>query len=379
MKVRARWLFVVGVVVCVALVAGVWLTRPQPVLVQAQKLDHGSVEMTVSNTRAGEVQACQRTKLSTILGGRIEFLGVKEGDRVKKGQRLMQLWNEDQLAEISVAQAQAQSATQRIAEVCTAAANAQREAERTKALRSQGFVSIAREDQTQSEARARQAACESMRADLVTAQTRVKAAQTGQRRTVIIAPFDGTIAKISGELGEYATPSPPGVPTPPVIDLIDDSCLYVKAPMDEVDAPRIRVGQPVRVKLDAVPNKVFEGKVRRVAPYINAVEKQARTVDIEVDFLEPKSQEGLLVGLSTDVEVILARKEDALRVPTSAVRESNQVMVIGPDQKLMMKTFKPGLSNWQFTEVLEGLDPEEMFITSLEREGVKPGALVKVE
>ncbi len=379
MKVRARWLFVVGVVVSVAFVAGAWLTRPQPVLVQAQKLDHGSVEMTVSNTRAGEVQACQRTKLSTILGGRIEFLGVKEGDRVKKGQRLMQLWNEDQLAEISVAQAQAQSATQRIAEVCTAAANAQREAERTKALRSQGFVSIAREDQTQSEARARQAACESMRADLVTAQTRVKAAQTGQRRTVIIAPFDGTIAKISGELGEYATPSPPGVPTPPVIDLIDDSCLYVKAPMDEVDAPRIRVGQPVRVKLDAVPNKVFEGKVRRVAPYINAVEKQARTVDIEVDFLEPKSQEGLLVGLSTDVEVILARKEDALRVPTSAVRESNQVMVIGPDQKLMMKTFKPGLSNWQFTEVLEGLDPEEMFITSLEREGVKPGALVKVE
>ncbi len=379
MKVRARWLFVVGVVVSVAFVAGAWLTRPQPVLVQAQKLDHGSVEMTVSNTRAGEVQACQRTKLSTILGGRIEFLGVKEGDRVKKGQRLMQLWNEDQLAEISVAQAQAQSATQRIAEVCTAAANAQREAERTKALRSQGFVSIAREDQTQSEARARQAACESMRADLVTAQTRVKAAQTGQRRTVIIAPFDGTIAKISGELGEYATPSPPGVPTPPVIDLIDDSCLYVKAPMDEVDAPRIRVGQPVRVKLDAVPNKVFEGKVRRVAPYINAVEKQARTVDIEVDFLEPKSQEGLLVGLSTDVEVILARKEDALRVPTSAVRESNQVMVIGLDQKLMMKTFKPGLSNWQFTEVLEGLDPEEMFITSLEREGVKPGALVKVE
>lgn len=379
MKVRARWLFVVGVVVSVAFVAGAWLTRPQPVLVQAQKLSHGSVEMTVSNTRAGEVQACQRTKLSTILGGRIEFLGVKEGDRVKKGQRLMQLWNEDQLAEISVAQAQAQSATQRIAEVCTAAANAQREAERTKALRSQGFVSIAREDQTQSEARARQAACESMRADLVTAQTRVKAAQTGQRRTVIIAPFDGTIAKISGELGEYATPSPPGVPTPPVIDLIDDSCLYVKAPMDEVDAPRIRVGQPVRVKLDAVPNKVFEGKVRRVAPYINAVEKQARTVDIEVDFLEPKSQEGLLVGLSTDVEVILARKEDALRVPTSAVRESNQVMVIGPDQKLMMKTFKPGLSNWQFTEVLEGLDPEEMFITSLEREGVKPGALVKVE
>ena len=57
------------------------------------------------------------------------------------------------------------------------------------------------------------------------------------------------IAKITGELGEYSTPSPPGVPTPPAIDLIDDSCLYVKAPMDEIDAPKIHSGQAVRISL----------------------------------------------------------------------------------------------------------------------------------
>ena len=72
-------------------------------------------------------------------------------------------------------------------------------------------------------------------------------------RTVLVAPFDGTVAKIVGEVGEYSTPSPPGVPTPPAIDLIDESCLYVTAPMDEVDAPKMRAGQPVRITLDALP------------------------------------------------------------------------------------------------------------------------------
>jgi HlyD family secretion protein len=121
----------------------------------------------------------------------------------------------------------------------------------------------------------------------------------------LYAPFDGTVAKIVGELGEYSTPSPPGVPTPPAIDLIDDTCLYVKAPMDEVDAPKIQVGLPVRVSLDALPKQPLPGKVRRVAPYVLAVEKQARTVDVEVDFERPATG-NLLVGYSADVEIVLS-------------------------------------------------------------------------
>ena len=81
-----------------------------------------------------------------------------------------------------------------------------------------------------------------------------------RQRTVLVAPFDGTVAKIVGEVGEYSTPSPPGVATPPAIDLIDESCLYVKAPMDEVDAPKIKVGQPVRITLDALPEASLPGQ-----------------------------------------------------------------------------------------------------------------------
>jgi HlyD family secretion protein len=179
------------------------------------------------------------------------------------------------------------TARQRVNEACVVAANAEREAERQSALRA-GVLSRAPERRSaRSEALARRAGCEAARADLAQAEARVSLSRVEQGRTVLYAPFAGTIAKIVGEVGEYSTPSPPGVPTPPAIDLIDDSCLYVKAPMDEVDAPRISAGQPVRISLDALPRQSFPGKVRRVAPYVSAVEKQARTVDIEATFDDP--------------------------------------------------------------------------------------------
>jgi HlyD family secretion protein len=83
-------------------------------------------------------------------------------------------------------------------------------------------------------------------------------------------------------------------------------------------------GQPVRVTLDALPGKMLPGKVRRVAPYVSAVEKQARTVDIEVDFEQPEAAGKLLVGYSADVEIILAGRDKVLRIPTAAIQEGGK-------------------------------------------------------
>jgi HlyD family secretion protein len=134
---------VLPALVVLALAAGVWFwnTRTKPVTVVLKAVDRGTVESTVVNTRAGTVEACQRTKLSTIMGGRIEYLGVKEGDKVKKGQLLMKLWNDDQKAQQALAEAQRTMAAQRVKEVCTTAASAAREAERQASLKNKGFVS----------------------------------------------------------------------------------------------------------------------------------------------------------------------------------------------------------------------------------------------
>jgi HlyD family secretion protein len=357
-----------------------WSTRAKPIPVALKEVASGKVEATLANTRAGTVEACQRTKLSTIIGGRIEYLGVKEGDKVKKGQLLLKLWNDDQQANAALAQAQVTVAAKRVEEACIAAANAEKEAGRQAELRARGFVSSSREEAARTDAQVRQASCNTAKADVAQAEARFRATRTEQGRVALYAPFDGTVAKIVGELGEYSTPSPPGVMTPPAIDLFDDTCLYVKAPMDEVDAPKIQPGQIVRINLDALPGQSMAGKVRRVAPYVSAVEKQARTVDIEVDFDDPAIIGKLLVGYSADVEIILDARDKVLRIPTAAIQEGGRVLLFDAENgQLVERTIKTGLSNWEYSEVLDGLAAGDRIVTSLEKDGIKAGAKVTPE
>ena len=371
----------IALVIALLVAAGLalyWATRPKPIAVAVAEIATGKVETTLANTRAGTVEACQRTKLSTIIGGRIEYLGVKEGDKVAKGQLLLKLWNDDQQAQAELARAQIALSARRGDEACIAAVNAENEAKRQAELRERGFVSPSKEEAARTEAAVRRAACNTARADVAQAEAKLKATRVEQGRVALYAPFAGTVAKIVGELGEYSTPSPPGVPTPPAIDLIDDSCLYVKAPMDEVDAPKIRPGQTVRITLDALPGRTLPGKVRRVAPYVSAVEKQARTVDIEVDFDRPGEAGPLLVGYSADVEIVLETRDAVPRIPTAAIQEGGRVLVLAGD-RLEERRIRSGLANWEYTEVAEGLQAGERIVTSLERAGVKAGARASAE
>jgi HlyD family secretion protein len=358
--------------------AGWWLTRPQALAVTVHEVGRGRVESSVINTRAGEVEACQRTKLSTIIGGRIDYLPVKEGDRVEAGQVLLRLWQGDLRAREAVTRAQLGSARQRQTEACALAANARTEAKRQAALVGRGFVSASVEDKARTEAAARAATCASFAAEVQTAARQLDVIAAELARTVITAPFAGTVAEINGELGEISTPSPTGIATPPAIDLIDDSCLYIKAPMDEVDAPKIRPGQPTRISFEAVPGKTFAGHVRRVAPYITAVEKQARTVAVDIDFDHPEEAHGLLVGYSVNVEIVLATHDNVLHVPTAALTGGNQVLVLGRDGIVAQRAIEPGIANWEQTEVVSGLEAGERVITSLGQEGLVPGARARV-
>ncbi|MDO9601712.1 MAG: efflux RND transporter periplasmic adaptor subunit, partial [Rhodocyclaceae bacterium] len=124
----------------------------------------------------------------------------------------------------------------------------------------------------------------------------------------------------------------------------------------------------------------FAGKVRRVAPFVTAVEKQARTVDVEVDFASPENSAGLLVGYSADVEILLEERPAVLRIPTATLQEGRRVLVFDAvSGKVEARQIKTGVANWEFTEVLEGLTAGERIVLSLEKEGVKPGAHVVEE
>jgi HlyD family secretion protein len=365
--------------VLLLVIAGWYFTRPEPLLVELVKVERGAVEAIVSNTRAGTVKACRRAKLSAPAGGQIAHLRVKKGERVKRGQVLLELWDEDLQAQQQLAQIQLETTTTQSKEACTIAETAQRDAERARQLREQGFVSQEALERANSTATARQAACESSRSAIEQSRSRIDVAQASLERMVLRAPFSGIVADISGELGEYATPSPPGILTLPAIDLIDDRCMYVSAPIDEVDAAYIKVGQVARITLDAIKGKTFPGRVKRIAPYVLELEKQARTVEVEVEFVEPPGDENLLVGYSADVEIVHAAHDNVLRIPTQTLLEGKRVLFYQPDGLLVERTLTTGLANWDQTEVVEGLSEGDRIVMSLDRTGVKAGVKVLPE
>lgn len=372
--------YLILILVLAAAAALAWkLTRPKPLPVVLHTLSNGKVEATVANTRACTITACRRAKLAPTAGGQISRLTVVQGDRVKAGTILLELWNADLTAQWQLAKEQRATAEQRVRESCAMADLADRDLARSKQLIASGFLSPGSLDRTATDARARRANCAAAAADVKQATARINNAEAALERTRLRAPFDGIVAKVTGELGEYATPSPPGIPTPPAIDLIDDSCLYVTAPIDEVDAPRIKVGQTGRITVDAFRGQSFAGKVRRIAPYVVDIEKQSRTVDVEVEFTDPAAARKLLVGYSADVELVLDGRDGVLRVPTAALLEGGRVLVFQDDGRLQERTLKLGLANWEYTEVLAGLSAGERVVLSIERPGVKAGALVVAE
>ncbi|MEK6736568.1 MAG: efflux RND transporter periplasmic adaptor subunit [Pseudomonadota bacterium] len=369
-------LIILAIAIIVVGLVSWYLARPKPIAVELATITRGDVEATIVNTRAGTIKACQRAKLAPAAGGQIVKIWVKEGDHVQKGQILLELWNADLLAQRDLAQRQLSMSQERRREACIMADNARRESVRTKQLVGQGFVSAQRADDADANARARQASCDAAISDIKRAEAQIRVTQAGLDRAVITAPFSGVIAQITGELGEYATPSPPGVPTPPAIDLIDDTCLYVTAPMDEMDAPKIKIGQQARISLDAMPERTFPGTIRRIAPYVTEIEKQARTVDIEVDFQQAPT-DTLLVGYSADVEVILNKHDHVLRVPTQAIRQNNTVWLVDKDNKLIERLIETGLSNWSFTEIRHGLEENDQVLISADQESMKTGVTVQ--
>lgn len=378
-KLNLRWvLFVVVAVILVGFVARTM--RSKPLSVSVHRIERGNVVDAVSNTRAGTVKACSRARISPPMGGQVAKLWVKEGDAVTVGQPLLELWNQDLSAQLRLAREEVAAARAQSKEACFLAQAEQREAIRQTELQKKGLAAEDKVDRAVTNAKAQDARCAASNANIAVADARVEVAQAFLARTVLMAPFAGRVAELNAEVGEYVTPSPPGIATLPTIDLIDGSCLFVAAPIDEVDAPRVRLSLPVHVRLDAFRGQIFPAHVTRIAPYVLEIEKQARTVDVEVRFDTSERQIGTMPGLSADVEIVIATRENVLRIPTEALIDGYKVYVYTfDDEPLVAREVKTGVSNWQYTEVVDGLAQGEQVVLSVERKGVAAGVVVRAE
>jgi len=362
------------------LILAVWaLNREHPVKVSVVTAERGSVAKTVANTRAGTVKACQRAHLMPPIAGQIGRILVAEGDNVQQGQILLELWNDDLAAQVELAKRETHASEQNKTEVCLLAASAEREAQRLLALQRDNLASEEAVDKAVTLAKSRQAGCHAAEARIKISQARQQVAEAALERTRLRAPFTGQVAEIHGEIGEFITPTPVAAQNPAAVDLIDRRCLYIAAPIDEVDAPAITPGLRASITLDAFPGQRFAGTVRRVAPYVLTREKQSRTVEVEADFDDPTQYQALLPGYSADLEITLAQKTDVVRIPTEALLENDSVLILNDDDIIERRRVTIGLSNWQFSEIIDGVSVGERIIVSVDRKGVREGAVAEPE
>ncbi|MFN7943508.1 MAG: efflux RND transporter periplasmic adaptor subunit [Thermoanaerobaculia bacterium] len=375
-RLRRNLLILLAFAAVVAAGAG-YLLRPQPIPVQVARVARGRVEQTATNSRAGTVKARRRARLSPDTGGRVVALPRRRGERVRAGEVVLELDSTLERGEVALRQRESEAARANREQACIAADRAARELERQRRLAAEMLVAPDVLDGVEAAARGARAACAAAEANLATAGAALDLARRALAKRTLTAPFDGVVADLATEVGEWVTPSPPGLPIPPVVDILDPESIYLSLPMDEVDAARLVLGQRARATVDSQPGKIYAARVTRVAPYVLDLEAQNRTVEIEVELEARAVAAGLLPGTSADVEVILAERADVLRLPTPSILAGDQVLVVEKG-KLVERKIRTGIRNWDFCEVIDGLQVGDPVVTSLDRPEIKAGASARI-
>jgi len=263
----------------------------------------------------GYVVAQRKASIASKATGRLEWLGVQEGSRVKKGEVIARLENQDvsaardqSAANVRVAQANIEQAKAELAE-------AQRQLERTEELLAQKFVSPSAYDTAVARADKARAAVGSSQAALGAADAGRRSAEVSVEQTVIRAPFDGVVLTKNANVGDTITPFSSALDTKgAVVTMADMGTLEVEADVSESNLQKVKVGQPCEIELDAIPDARFQGQVSRLVP---TVDRSKATVMTKISFreLDPR----ILPDMSAKVAFLTEELPAGQRMPSPAV------------------------------------------------------------
>jgi HlyD family secretion protein/macrolide-specific efflux system membrane fusion protein len=267
------------------------------------KVKRGDLAIEVLET--GKVQPREKVDVKSKVPGQVLKVFVEAGDRVKKGQLLLQLEPVDY--ERQVAKTEADVAA---AENALEFAQLQLE-RRQRGLEARG-VAQSDVDFAMSDVKAKKVA-------LQTAKVAYNASSDQLRYTRILAPIDGTITERGIQPGEVVTP---GVQATfegkALLTVADLSTLIVKADLNQIDVAKVRMGQAVTVTLDALPGKIYDAKITKIAPAsVTPKDKQVDVFPVEATLT--KADALIKPGMTADVRIHIEKKEHVLSLPIEAV------------------------------------------------------------
>jgi len=260
---------------------------PSEVETVAVTMAYPSQSFTVLNA-TGYVVAQRKAAVASKATGRLMWLGVQEGSRVKKDDVIARLEDLDVKAAREQAAANVQVARANLAQGQAEQKDAETALKRSQGLLEEGFVSQASHDIAVARYNKSTAQIASLQASIAAAVANFRGAQVAVEQTLIRAPFDGVVLTKAANVGDIVTPFSSALDSKgAVVTMADMTTLEVEADVSESSLSKVRIGQPVEIQLDALPDKRFRGEVSRTVP---TVDRSKATVMTKIRFLDPDTR-----------------------------------------------------------------------------------------
>jgi HlyD family secretion protein len=369
---QRRWGWLIWLVIAVAAAGGAvaWQrSRPRPKLkLRVQTVALGNVRDLVSSVAAGRLAARREATLRAEIAGRVVRLAHRRGERVNAGEVLIAYDAQDLRDRVRAAESAVGLASAQAAQAEASARLANRNARRIEALSAQGASPQAEADTLAGQAEVATRAVAAAQAARDQGSANVTVARTALGRTVVRAPFAGIVLTTHIEEGEVTAPGTP------LVVMADDSEVHVDADLDEADLGRVQAGMPAEVSFDAFPTDRFTGRVTEIAPSVTQDLRGNRAVSMRLSLARDAR---FRVGMSADVDVVVATREHVLAVTPSAVmgRGTDRSVYVLDGSTVRRRSVTTGVSTWEAVEVTRGLREGERVVVSLNVEGLTDGAL----
>ena len=386
-KSRKFWIWLGIGATLVVLIAGLGLAKMvKGTTIDPNKLGkvtRGDVARSVVAT--GKIQPITKVEVKSKASGIVEKLFVDINNVVKKGQQLAQLDQEEIQAQVAAQRAQLASAE---ANTFTLEANIEQDRvnaaapdlpmykatlDRNLEMQKEGIVSkqalddankdylaaLTRRDSAKAQIGVDTAKLKQARAQVMQSQASLKQLEEQQGYTTILAPMDGVILSRDVEIGDAVSSILVlGSTATLVMTEGDTTEVYVQGKVDEADIAHVYMGQPARIKVESFRDRLFYGKVTKIAPM--GVEKDnVTTFEVRVSINNPGGE--LKANMTANAEIMLDEHKGVLTVPENAVIYDNQknafVQIPDKGQKDGWRKIpvKVGLSNGSLTEIVSGL------------------------
>ncbi|MCC7041242.1 MAG: efflux RND transporter periplasmic adaptor subunit [Burkholderiales bacterium] len=378
---RRRWIVWGIVLVAVAAGAAWFALQPRIATVTATSIvtTFPSQQYVVLNA-TGYVVAQRKAAISSKATGRVEWLGVTEGSRVKAGDVIARIDARDVIAQNETARANVAAARAALAQARAEEIDAKAQLKRSLELLAQKFVSAASVDTAKARADRASAAVANAQATVAAAEATARNAAVQVDYTIIRAPFDGVILSKSANVGDLVTPFSNAADSKgAVVSMADMSTLEVEADVSESSLAKIKVGQPAEIVLDALPDTRFRGRISRMVPTVDRAKATVMT-KVKFDEIDPR----ILPEMSAKVsflsqEVTPAQQQPLLAVNPDAIveRDGKRVVFVIRNGKAVLVPVTPGQKIGDVTAIGGAVTSGEKAVAH-PPETLQSGALVKI-